>query len=374
MEAVVPEQERKDVGPADRPTPEKFIEQPFRAVVCQPDGSTSLEQKSMRPPAGGEILLKLKAVGLCGTDLFKLATNSADPGTVLGHELVGTVLALGDDVTKFKIGDRVVVPHHVSCGSCLYCRRGSETMCETFKENLMSPGGFADLVLIRRRAAENAAFVIPDNIADEKAVFTEPAACVLRGINRANLGPQDTTVILGSGSMGLLHLLVLKAVYPQISVLVVDPNSARRDIAASLGATMVSPPGGEARNCVDTLTGRLGADGVFDTVGGNATLQAGISLSRSGGAVILFAHAPENAIAGFDLNAFFKHERQIIGTYSGALAEQQEVFRLICNGMLDPSPLVTHTMPLNDFGRGVDLVVAQKALKVLFTPSVAEAN
>lgn len=322
----------------------------------------------MPPPSHGEILLRLRHVGLCGTDLFKLATRSEPAGTVLGHELVGSVEALGEGVEGFARGDRVVVPHHVACGDCVYCREGSETMCPVFKENLMSPGGFSELILIKQRAVEHAAYKIPDQVSDEQAVFVEPASCVLRGVSRSGLSAGGKAAVLGCGSMGLLHLLVLKAACPECSVLMVDPDPERRQLAASLGADEVSEPGDAAAQIAKQMTDATGVDAVFDTVGGSGTLNAGLGLCRAGGSIVLFAHAPHNAFGDIDLNSLFKKEQRIISTYSGALAEQRRVFDLICDGKLDPSPLVTHHMPLAEFQRGVDLAVGQKALKVLYTP------
>ncbi|MEQ9682813.1 MAG: alcohol dehydrogenase catalytic domain-containing protein, partial [Rhodospirillales bacterium] len=117
-------------------------------IACRGGDATVLEPRPVPAIGAGEMLLKLRVVGFCGTDLFKLDTGAAQPGTVLGHELVGEVVGLGDGVTGFQTGDRIAVPHHVPCGTCLMCRRGNETMCETFRENLMAPGGFADTVLI----------------------------------------------------------------------------------------------------------------------------------------------------------------------------------------------------------------------------------
>jgi len=339
------------------------------AVVCEGGERTALRARAIPEPGPGEMLLRLNVVGFCGTDLFKLKTGSAKPGTVLGHELVGTVIALGKGVARFSVGDRIVVPHHVACGSCAYCRRGSETMCEVFKENLMEPGGFSDLILIRARATELAARKAPDTISDEKAVFVEPAACVLRGIDRSGIENEGAAVVLGAGSMGLLHLLVLRAAFPAVAVVIADLEDERLKLAEKLGATRAVHPGNETSAAVADLTGGLGADAVFDTVGGVKTLHAGIELTRAGGSVVLFAHAPEGAAAGFDLNKLFKSERRVIATYSGALAEQKRVFDFIVSGALDPSPLVTHKMALDDFDKGVALVVGRKALKVLFTPS-----
>ena len=156
-------------------------------VTCKGGGSTYLECRPVPEPSAGEMLLRLRVVGFCGTDLFKLTTGTAAVGTVLGHEVVGEVIKLGDGVSKFHVGDRVAVPHHVPCGKCVLCQRGYETMCETFQENLMEPGGFADNILIRPRATELAARVVPKGVSDDAAVFMEPAACVLRGIRRSEL-------------------------------------------------------------------------------------------------------------------------------------------------------------------------------------------
>ena len=320
-------------------------------------------------PDPGEILLRLRVVGFCGTDLFKLQTGNVARGTVLGHEIVGEVVGVGAGVKMFKAGDRVVVPHHVACGACKLCRGGNETMCEVFRENLMEPGGFADYILIRPRAAALAAHKLPDHVTDEQAVFVEPAACVMRGVHRAGLTADGVGVVLGAGSMGLLHLLVLKAAHPGLAVVMIDPVDERRELAMTLGADRSAVPGKAAIDAVQALSGGLGADAVFDTVGGNRTLEAGLALTREGGSVVLFAHAPDGETADFDLNMLFKYERRIVGTYSGSLVEQREVLKLICDGVLDPTPLVTHQMPLDDFSRGVGLVVRHEALKVLFTPS-----
>jgi len=338
-------------------------------VACLGGNKTALERRPIPRPDAGEMLLRLRVVGFCGTDLFKLTNGGATPGTVLGHEVVGEVVDLGQDVTKFKPGDRIAVPHHVPCGTCILCRRGNETMCEVFRENLMEPGGFADHIVIRPRATELAAHALPDGLGDEKAVFMEPAACVLRGIHRSGLEPNGTAVVIGSGSMGLLHLLVLRAAMPDAEVIMIDPVGERLATAQALGATATAMPGQGAEDAVLAATGGLGADAVFDTVGGNAVLEAGLELTRQGGTVVLFGHAPENTPAGFDLNSLFKYERRVLGTYSGALVEQAEIFDLLCSGALDPSPLATHKMPLDDFEHGVSLVVNHQALKVLFTPS-----
>lgn len=339
-----------------------------QVVVCQGGSHTRIETRPVPVPGTGELLLKLRVVGLCGTDLFKLDTGAAQPGMVLGHEVVGEVVVTGHGV-KFKTGERVAVPHHVACGTCIYCERGAETMCETFKQNLLEPGGFAERILVRPRAAEFAARALPASLSDEAAVFMEPAACVLRGVDRSGIAERGIAVVLGAGSMGLLHLLVLQAALPGLGVVCVDPVAERRQAALELGASKAVVPGEPVTVALDELGQPEGADAVFDTVGGARTLRDGLTLTRQGGSIVLFAHAPDGGQADFDINTLFKHERKIVGTYSGGLDEQARVFELLGSGTFDPTPLVTHRLPLNRFDEGVMLARERKALKILFTPS-----
>ena len=246
----------------------KTLPPTHRVVACRGGDRTELEERPVPRVGDEEVLLRLRVVGLCGTDLFKLGTGAASPGQVLGHEVVGEVVDKGPAVTRFEEGDRVAVPHHVSCGACPLCLRGAETMCGDFKENLLEPGGFAERILVRPRAQNLAARRIPDGIADEAAVFMEPAACVLRGVRRAGADGVGAMLILGAGSMGLLHLLVLKALWPELKVVVSDPVAERRAHALRLGADMAVNPGGEAADAIRDMTGGLGAETVFDTVGG----------------------------------------------------------------------------------------------------------
>ncbi|HEX4965186.1 MAG TPA: alcohol dehydrogenase catalytic domain-containing protein [Thermoanaerobaculia bacterium] len=346
-------------------------------AACAENGAVRLESRPRPEPGPGEMVLRLRAAGLCGTDLFKLRYATAPAGTVLGHEVVGTVAALGEGVVGFGLGDRVVVPHHVACGECDLCRRGSEPACPAFRENLLAPGGFSEWVLVRERAVRRAAFGLPPALADESAVFLEPAACVLRGIRHARLAETAPSpgcaAILGAGGMGLLHLLVLAAVHPTLRVMVSDPLEERLDLALKLGADAVAAPESAGRELA-LLSGGRGADAVFDTAGGNGPLEAALALTRPGGAVVLFAHAAAGERAAFDLNAFFKSERRLLATYSSGLAEQREVYRLLVSGRLDPSPLVTHRLPLSRFAAAVELARDRQAVKVLLVPDAGQGG
>ncbi|MEA2693166.1 MAG: L-iditol 2-dehydrogenase, partial [Acidobacteriota bacterium] len=348
-----------------------------RAVVLEAGGASRLADLP-RPVAGrGEILLALRCCGLCGTDIWKLDNGGAAAGSVLGHEVVGTVVEVGPGVLGFRDGDRVAAPHHVACGECDACRRGEEPLCADFRENQLSPGGFSDLIRVGERAVRHAAYGLPDHLSDEAAVFLEPGACVLRGIHRSRLGEliergvEARAAILGAGSMGLLHLLLLKALWPALRVTVVDPLPERRRRALDLGA---DADAADAADVADVADVAELADVVFDTAGGAAALAAALDLTRPGGTTVLFAHAAAGERAGLDLNSFFKAERRLLGTYSSSSPEQREVFRLLVTGRIDPAPLVTHRIPLSRFAEAGARARERRALKVLLTPDAGPGN
>ncbi len=345
----------------------------MQVVAIDPRGEPRLEARAPLTPGPGELLLGLRWSGLCGTDLFKLRPGGVAPGSVLGHEIVGDVVAVGAEVRGFAPGDRVVVPHHVPCGSCRLCLAGAPTQCAAFLENQLAPGGFSEQILVRRRAVEAAARRIPGPIGDDDAVFLEPAACVLRGIDRSGLvaaaaaSGEGVTAVLGGGSMGLLHLLLLRALPVRLRVVVSDPLPERRERALALGADAAVEPG-------EALVGALresvseGADAVFDCVGGGRIAAEALAALRPGGTAVLFAHAEPGEPPRFALNDLFKSEKRLIGTYSGTPAEQERVFAMLLAGSFRPSALVTHRLPLARFAEGVELARRQLALKVLFHP------
>lgn len=330
------------------------------------DGKLELAEAPEPAIRAGEALIELIYCGLCGTDLYKLAETGRPAGEVLGHEVVGRVVE--SRVSSLRAGDRVVAPHHTPCGDCRLCRSGAETMCPSFAENLLDPGGFSERLRLKARAVERTVRTLDDRLADEAAAFVEPAACVLRGVDRAGLtGVAPAVVVIGAGSMGLLHLLVLRASFPDAHILIAEPDPGRRATARQLGADTVVTPD-ELTDLVDAANPLTGADAVFDTAGGQDAFDLALQATRPGGRVLLFAHAAHGARVTFDINAVFKSERQVIGAYSGSPAEQQRVLDMMIRGALDPAPLVTHRLPLDRAAEAVDLCRRRAALKVLLHP------
>lgn len=333
------------------------------------DGSLEFAEAPEPSLEDGEALIELVYCGLCGTDLYKLADAGRAPGEVLGHEVVGRVIESRAD--SLRPGDRVIAPHHAPCGDCHLCRSGAETMCPRFAENLLDPGGFSERLRLRVRAVDCTVRKLPTELSDEAAAFVEPAACVLRGVDRAGLTRAPRVAVIGAGSMGLLHLLVVRAAFPDASILIAEPDANRRSTATRLGADEAVHP----NSLVASAAGQphagqppSGADAVFDTAGGQAAFDLALQATRPGGRVVLFAHAAHDALVTFDINAVFKSERQVIGAYSGSPAEQARVLDMMIRGTLDPTPLVTHRLPLSKAADAVELCRRREALKVLLHP------
>ena len=260
---------------------------------------------------------------------------------------------------------------------------GAETQCAAFRENLLEPGGFAGQILVRARAVVTTARRIPDSLDDLDALFLEPAACVLRSLGKSPLlspvasgpgsgegsGSRRVAAILGAGSMGLLHLLVLRALDAAARIVVVDPRPDRRQLALGLGADQATEPGAALLAAARQWSqdGR-GADAVFDCVGGSALTEAALAALRPGGTAVLFAHGRAGEAAGFPLNDLFKNEKRLVGAYSGGLSEQFAIWELLCSGKLRPSRLVSHRLALAEFATGWRLARQQLALKVAFHP------
>jgi L-iditol 2-dehydrogenase len=296
----------------------------MRAVIFQGAGRLAPADVP-RPAAGaGELLLRLRGCGLCGSDIAKLADPAARVPAVLGHEVVGDVVEAGEGVAGFAVGDRVVAAHHVPCGECHYCRRGSESMCRAFKESNLDPGGFAEFVRVPAANVRSATFRVPEHLTDEEASFVEPLACCLRAVERARVQPGDTAVVVGR---------------------VLDEADAR----------------------VRALSAGRGADHVIVTAGATPALEWAVRIVRDGGSIHAFAGGPGDALP-VALEALYHRELTVTTTYSSSPGTLARAFWLIAAGKVDVEGLVSHRLPLERLAEGVDLMRRRQALKVYVTP------
>ena len=317
-----------------------------------------------RPSAGpGELLLRLRGCGLCGSDIAKLADAGARVPAVLGHEVVGDVVEVGEGAHGFAAGDRVVAAHHVPCSECHYCRRGSESMCHAFKESNLDPGGFAEFVRVPAANVRAATFRVPAHLTDEEASFVEPLACCLRAVERARVQPGDTAVVVGLGSIGCLFMQIFARA--GAAVVGADQDTARVELACRFGGAAAIP--GEASTLARQASGGRGADHVMITGGAAAVLPWAVDLVRDGGAIHYFAGGSGDELP-IALERLYHRELTITTTYSSSPATLARAFWLIAAGKVDVERLVSHRMPLERLAEGVDLMRRRQALKVYLTP------
>lgn len=336
----------------------------MRAAVFRGAGEIRVEEWPTPSIGAGELLLRLRGCGLCGSDITKIRAPETPAPAVFGHEVVGSVVEVGRGVSAFAVGDRIVAAHHVPCGECHYCRRGSESMCRAFKQSNLDPGGFAEYVRVPAPNVRAAAFRVPPAVSDEAASFVEPVACCLRALGRARVEPGDTAIVVGLGSIGCLFVLLLQRA--GVAVVGLDPLAARADLARRLGADAASTHEAARAAALARSSGR-GADHVFVTGGGAAVLPAVAAAVRDGGAVHYFAGGNGEALP-LPLATLYHRELTVTATYSASPATLAEAFRLIADGGLSVEGLLTHRVALDRVGDAVALVLRHEALKVYVTP------
>jgi L-iditol 2-dehydrogenase len=318
-----------------------------------------------RPAAGaGELLLRVRGCGLCGSDIAKILAADTRGPAVFGHEVVGDVVEAGPGVAGFAAGDRVVAAHHVPCGACHYCRRGSESMCRAFKASNLDPGGFAEYVRVPPANVRHATFRVPEHLTDEEASFVEPLACCVRAVDRARVEPGDTALVVGLGSIGGLFVQLLRRA--GAVVIGADPLGERAALATSLGAQVAGEPPLAARAVREASEGR-GADHVVLTGGGADVLPWAVGLARDGGTLHCFAGGGGEVLP-VPLATLYHRELTVTSTYSSSPATLARAFWLLAAGKVEVERLITHRLPLARLAEGVELMRRREALKVYVTP------
>ncbi|MBI3300322.1 MAG: alcohol dehydrogenase catalytic domain-containing protein [Elusimicrobia bacterium] len=315
----------------------------------------------------GEVLVAVEICGLCGSDVLKIDSDIRGKAVCLGHELAGRIELVGPGVKGFKRGDRVVVAHHVPCGTCHYCRKASPSMCREFKQTNLDPGGFSEYVRVSSRHVENVMLKIPAKVSYAQAALTEPLACVLRNIRRLGVVEGDTVVIVGLGFIGLLSAMIL--IKRGVTVIGLDLDPARVRMANKLGLEHAYT-GRENRTeaVLSQLTQGRGADAVIVTAGPASLVNQRLAWVRDGGIVNLFAGFHKQAPAHIDLDALYHRELTILTSYSPALEDLREAHRMICAAEIDLSPFVKSQFALDRFDEALRQVRGREIVKAMMLP------
>lgn len=316
----------------------------------------------------GEMLVQVKACGLCGSDLMEWYADSKAP-TVLGHEPAGFVSRVGSGVQGFIPGDRVFVHHHVPCFVCHYCRRGNCSCCETFRESCIYPGGFAEYIRVPAINVERDVLHVPEGLSFEEATLIEPTACAIRGMKRAGLQVGDTVLIIGAGVSGLLFTQ-LSRLWGAGLIIVGDPVDYRLQAAGKLGADFtVQPLEEDLEARLKELNQGRRADLVIVTPGSLKAMEQGLRLAGRGATVLLYAPLPPGTTLPVEVYDLLFSEITLVSTYSCGPDETRTALEFIRRGRVQTSGLVTHRFGLHEVGEAMRLArQAAESLKVVVVP------
>lgn len=346
------------------------------AAVYRGKENVVIETVPVPEIGAGELLLRVKACGVCGTDLKKIHYGLVPPPRIFGHETVGEIVRIGEGVTEWKPGQRVVINHHVPClrEDCFYCKRKAFSQCPTYKKTGTTAGfepaggGFAEYARVMDWCVERGTVLIPDEISDEEATFVEPLNTCLKGIELAHLQKEDTVVILGQGPIGLLFTRL--ATLAGARVIAIDKIEARRDMALQFGATEALSPEDDLKAEVRRLSEGRGADLVIVAVAISSVIAPAFALVRPAGKILLFAQTRLEDLITVDVGQICMLEKSLIGSYSSDITLQDKAAELIFTRKVDVRPLLTHRFPLTQIAEAFALASHPNShsLKVVVNP------
>jgi L-iditol 2-dehydrogenase len=338
-----------------------------RVAVYYGNHDIRLEQRA-RPSAGpGELVLTVKASGICGSDVMEWYRLPRAP-LVLGHEVAGIVEQAGPGVTRFKPGDRVVTTHHVPCGRCRYCLTDRHSVCATLRKTSFDPGGFSERVRLPAINVEHGTFPLPDTVTFEEGSFVEPLACVVRAQRLIGLHHGDDVVVLGSGVSGILQIQVARA-HGARRIIATDLDDSRLEAARRFGADVALRADGNLVERVRAANdGRL-VDHVLVCTGARQAMEQALQLADLGGTVLYFATLAPGERLDLDANDLWKRGIAIVHSYAGPPADMRAALELIASRRVDVGPMVTHRLGLEQTGLGFEMMLEpQDSLKVIIEP------
>lgn len=341
----------------------------MKAAVLQAPNVLRLSEIATPQAAPGELVLRVRAATVCGTDL-RILTGRKTKGvrfpSVIGHEFAGEVVQAGQGVTGFVTGDRVCMDPVIPCLACAYCKSGNENVC--LHRQAMGyefDGAFAEYIRIPAIAlAAGNVFRMPAGMSFEAAALAEPLACCINGQRNAAVGVGDTVVILGAGPIGLMHA-ALARLSGAVQVIVSEPNAARRKAAADRGVDHVcDPAAGSVEQFVKARTGGLGADVAILAIGVPQLANEALSLVRKAGRVNLFAGFSAGDTANIDVNLIHYNELVVTGASALRRRDYEMAMNMLAAGQIDANSLITHRFEVSDSLAAFDEAGSGKALKV----------
>ena len=332
----------------------------MRTAVYYSNNDVRIEERPKPKIAEGELLVRVEASGVCGTDCLEWYRINRVP-LILGHEIAGVIVEAGEGVTRYKVGDRVSASHHVPCGKCRFCLDGHETVCETLRKTNFDPGGFAEFVRVPKINVEkNGVYPIPKNVSFEEATFIEPLACVIRGQRLSGMKKGKSVLIVGSGISGLLHIQLAKS-NGASRIFATDVIDYRLKAAKRFGADY-------AVNAKEYSPERF--DLVIICAGAPSAYEAALKSVERGGTVLFFAATDKGVTIPLSINdVFWRNEVTLTSSYAGSPKDHLEALEKIPSHKINVRDMITHKLSLAETGLGMKLVSeAKNSIKVIIEP------
>ena len=345
------------------------------AAVYRGPSNIAVERVSIPEILDGEILVRVQACGVCGTDLKKIEYGLVPPPRIFGHEIAGVVAKVGSGVTRYREGDRVTTHHHIPCRKCFYCERKLFSQCEFYRRTGTTAGfepaggGFAEYVRVMDWIVESGTIRIPDHISFEEASFLEPLNTCIKALETADLKPGEIVVVYGQGPVGLL--MMQAASYEGARVVGLDFLETRLAIAQELGAVAaLNPEKDNVSEVVAKLTDGRGADLAIVAAANPRAIEEAQRIVRRGGRVLLFAQTVPGEMIPIDVSCICVEEKKLIGSYSASVELQEKAAHMIFSGKINVSRLVSHKFALELLPEGIHLASHPSAhsLKVVIQP------
>lgn len=349
----------------------------MRAAVYHGKEDVRLETVPVPKIGPGELLIRVHTCGICGTDLKKIATGSHSAPRIFGHETSGVVAAVGQGVTRFRVGDRVMAFHHIPCGECYYCRHKVFAQCPVYKKvgctagYEPSGGGFSEYVRVMDWIVDRGVVRIPDEVSFEQACFVEPVNTCQKGIETLRLQTGETVAVIGQGPIGIILASLASRAGARVITSDLFPERLRISKRFGLEETVdVSQTDLVSR--VRELTEARGADAVILAVGGNKLIRPAMEACRSGGRVLLFAQTVHGE-AVIDPAAVCVDEKTLLGSYSASVDLQEESVRFVFSREMNLEGLISHRFSLEESLEALNLAAHPQAdsLKIVIQPGSA---
>lgn len=340
----------------------------MRVAMYYNNRDVRVEEMAVPSIGPGELLVRVRASGICGTDVMEWYRIQKAP-LVLGHEIAGEVAAVGEGLQGYRVGDRVFVSHHVPCMSCRYCLSGHHSVCDTLRRTRFDPGGFAEYIRVPKINVELGTFLLPDEISFEEGSFIEPVGCVVRGQRFARLRVGQTVLVVGSGLSGLLHIQLARA-RDAARIVATDVNDFRLKAAREFGADGVIHASEDVPGRLrDANDGRL-ADLVIVCAGAMPAMHQALRSVERGGTILFFAPTAAGVDVPIPLFEFWRDEVSITTSYAASPQDITEAMELIRSRRVRVREMITHRLGLAEAGLGFELVAtARDSIKVIIEPA-----